>query len=140
MQLLPVLPGIVEAGTPTWWWVCMAVALVTASFTGMGLLWLVSSGVGVWGLANPINWGWAIVNFVVNLLSTATLASMHFRLYEQIGSNGLADVRLGSAKETKDTPKRAYRLARSVPDGTEAPPGASSKSIRISAIPLGSPK
>ena len=24
--------GIVEAGTPTWWWVCMAVALITASF------------------------------------------------------------------------------------------------------------
>jgi len=55
---------IVETKTPMWWWVCMAIALMTASFTGMGLLWLVSSGVGVWGLANPINWGWAIVNFV----------------------------------------------------------------------------
>ena len=55
---------IVETKTPTWWWICMAVALMTASFTGLGLLWLVSTGVGVWGLANPINWGWAIVNFV----------------------------------------------------------------------------
>ena len=55
---------IVETPTPIWWWVCMAVALMTAAFTGIGLLWLVSTGVGVWGLANPINWGWAIVNFV----------------------------------------------------------------------------
>ena len=55
---------VVETKTPLWWWVCMVVALMTASFTGIGLVWLVSTGVGVWGLANPINWGWAIVNFV----------------------------------------------------------------------------
>ena len=29
---------IVETRTPTWWWICMAVALMTASFTGLGLL------------------------------------------------------------------------------------------------------
>ena len=31
---------IVETKTPIWWWICMAVALMTASFTGLGLLWL----------------------------------------------------------------------------------------------------
>ena len=56
--------GIVEEKTPTWWWVLFASALFLASFTGLGLIHLVSSGVGVWGLANPVNWGWAIVNFV----------------------------------------------------------------------------
>ena len=30
----------------------------------MGLIYLVSTGVGVWGLKSPIMWGWAIVNFV----------------------------------------------------------------------------
>ena len=35
-----------------------------ASFTGLGLVYLVSTGVGVWGNSNPVNWGWAIVNFV----------------------------------------------------------------------------
>jgi molybdopterin-containing oxidoreductase family membrane subunit len=30
----------------------------------MGLVYLVATGTGVWGLANPANWGWAIVNFV----------------------------------------------------------------------------
>ena len=38
--------------------------LCVASFTGMGLVYLVSTGVGVWGNNNPVNWGWAIVNFV----------------------------------------------------------------------------
>ena len=56
--------GIVEEKTPTWWWVCFVLACATASFTVMGLVYLVSTGTGVWGLANPANWGWAIVNFV----------------------------------------------------------------------------
>lgn len=56
--------GIVEEETPTWWWVCFVIACATASFTVLGLVYLVSAGTGVWGLANPANWGWAIVNFV----------------------------------------------------------------------------
>ncbi|MFL3659288.1 MAG: NrfD/PsrC family molybdoenzyme membrane anchor subunit [Opitutales bacterium] len=56
--------GIVEEKTPTWWWVCFVLACGTASFTVVGLVYLVSTGTGVWGLANPANWGWAIVNFV----------------------------------------------------------------------------
>ncbi len=56
--------GIVEEKTPTWWWVCFVLACGSASFTVMGLVYLVATGTGVWGLANPANWGWAIVNFV----------------------------------------------------------------------------
>jgi len=56
--------GIVEEKTPTWWWVCFVMACATASFTILGLVYLVAAGTGVWGLANPANWGWAIVNFV----------------------------------------------------------------------------
>ena len=56
--------GIVEEKTPTWWWVCFVMACATASFTVLGLVYLVAAGTGVWGLANPANWGWAIVNFV----------------------------------------------------------------------------
>ncbi|MCH6257529.1 polysulfide reductase NrfD [Puniceicoccaceae bacterium K14] len=56
--------GIIEEKTPTWWWVLFIIACCTASFTLFGLVYLVSTGVGVWGLANPVNWGWAIVNFV----------------------------------------------------------------------------
>jgi Ni/Fe-hydrogenase subunit HybB-like protein len=56
--------SIVEEPTPRWWWVMFGVAGFVASFTVIGLIYLVSTGTGVWGLANPANWGWAIVNFV----------------------------------------------------------------------------
>jgi molybdopterin-containing oxidoreductase family membrane subunit len=55
---------IVEDPAPTWWWVCFVLSAGIASFLGVGLLWLVSTGVGVWGLRTPEFWGWDIVNFV----------------------------------------------------------------------------
>ena len=56
--------GLVEGPTPLWWWYCFAVAIFVASFTVAGLTYLVGTGVGVWGHANPVNWAWDIVNFV----------------------------------------------------------------------------
>ena len=56
--------GIVERKAPMWWWFAFLLAGMIASFTGMGLIYLVSTGVGVWGLNSPVMWGWAIVNFV----------------------------------------------------------------------------
>ena len=56
--------GIVEGKTPRWWWACFAVCLLIASFTVLGLVYQVASGVGVWGLGGSVFWGWAIVNFV----------------------------------------------------------------------------
>ncbi len=56
--------GIIEGKTPTWWWVCFALACFVASFTVAGISYLVATGVGVWGHANPVNWAWDIVNFV----------------------------------------------------------------------------
>jgi molybdopterin-containing oxidoreductase family membrane subunit len=55
--------GIVESKTPKWWWWCFIVCLGICSYLGVGLFYLVSTGVGTWGLANPVNWGWAITNF-----------------------------------------------------------------------------
>jgi len=56
--------GIVEGKTPVWWWWCFGLAAIIASFTVSGLVYLVATGVGVWGHANPVNWAWDIVNFV----------------------------------------------------------------------------
>ena len=56
--------GIVEAKTPTWWWIAFTLSAFVSLFTVFGIVYLVSTGVGVWGLADPVNWGWAIVNFV----------------------------------------------------------------------------
>ena len=77
--------SIVEEKTPAWWWYCFAVACLTASFTVMGLIYLVATGVGVWGLANPVNWGWAIVNFVfwIGIGHAGTLISAILCLLKQ---------------------------------------------------------
>jgi len=77
--------GIVEGKTPMWWWVAFCVAGFVASFTGIGLLYLVSTGVGVWGLNNPVNWGWAIVNFVfwIGIGHAGTLISAVLCLLKQ---------------------------------------------------------
>ena len=77
--------GIIEEKTPRWWWICFCVAGFIASFTVMGLVYQVSAGVGVWGLANPINWGWAIVNFVfwIGIGHAGTLISAILLLMRQ---------------------------------------------------------
>ena len=56
--------GIIEGPTPRWWWICFGVTSFIASFTVAGLIYVVGTGVGVWGHRSPINWGWPIVNFV----------------------------------------------------------------------------
>lgn len=77
--------SIVEEKTPLWWWICFCVAGLVASSTLGGLLYLVSTGVGVWGLNNPINWGWAIVNFVfwIGIGHAGTLISAILCLLKQ---------------------------------------------------------
>jgi molybdopterin-containing oxidoreductase family membrane subunit len=77
--------GIVEGRTPTWWWVAFIICAMIASFTLMGLIYLVSTGTGVWGLRNPTFWGWAIVNFVfwIGIGHAGTLISAILCLLKQ---------------------------------------------------------
>jgi molybdopterin-containing oxidoreductase family membrane subunit len=77
--------GIVEQPTPLWWKVTFAMALFVASFTGVGLFYLVSTGTGTWGLRPPVGWGWAIVNFVfwVGIGHAGTLISAILCLLRQ---------------------------------------------------------
>lgn len=77
--------SIVEEKTPRWWWMCFAMACMMASFTVMALVYLVGTGTGVWGLNNPVQWGWAIVNFVfwVGIGHAGTLISAVLCLLRQ---------------------------------------------------------
>ena len=77
--------GIVEEETPLWWKVMFGVALFVASFTFIGLGYLVSTGTGTWGLRSPVGWGWAIVNFVfwVGIGHAGTLISAILFLFPQ---------------------------------------------------------
>ncbi len=58
------ISGIVEGKTPVWWWWAFipSVLLMTVMFCCIG--YLISTGVGVWGLNHPVGWAWDITNFV----------------------------------------------------------------------------
>ena len=77
--------GIIEEPAPKWWWVMFIIAITVASFTFLGIIYLVSTGIGVWGLNNPVNWGWAIVNFVfwIGIGHAGTLISAILCLLQQ---------------------------------------------------------
>ncbi|MEX1117832.1 MAG: NrfD/PsrC family molybdoenzyme membrane anchor subunit [Terrimicrobiaceae bacterium] len=56
--------SIVESKTPVWWWLSI---LITAPLTLMCfamLIYLIATGVGVWGNNHPVGWAWDITNFV----------------------------------------------------------------------------
>ncbi len=56
--------GIIEGNTPRWWWVTFIFSALVTLLVPIYVGYLISTGVGVWGLNSPIAWGWAIVNFV----------------------------------------------------------------------------
>ncbi len=58
------IAGIAEGKTPTWWWIAFIISFGTMALCFCMIAYLVSTGVGVWGLSHPVMWGWAIINFV----------------------------------------------------------------------------
>jgi len=56
--------GIVENRQPLIWWVFFVPSVALFLCLLFTLVYLVSTGVGVWGNNQPVAWGWAIVNFV----------------------------------------------------------------------------
>ncbi|HFE44236.1 MAG TPA: hydrogenase [Nannocystis exedens] len=67
------------------WWGFFLVALSFLGLLLVSLAWLFWEGVGIWGLNNPIDWGWAIVNFVfwVGIGHAGTLISAVLFLFRQ---------------------------------------------------------
>lgn len=56
--------GIVENRQPFLWWVLFVPSVLLFLCLVFSLVYLVSTGVGVWGMNHPVAWGWDIVNFV----------------------------------------------------------------------------
>ena len=56
--------GVLEARTPAWWWWAFIPSFLLLLLLVAVVTYLISTGVGVWGLNHPVMWGWAIVNFV----------------------------------------------------------------------------
>lgn len=58
------ISGIVENRQPFIWWVLFVPSVLLFLCLVFSLVYLVSTGVGVWGMNHPVAWGWDIVNFV----------------------------------------------------------------------------
>ena len=56
--------SILEGKMPKWWNVAFVVSFLMMLMCFGYIGYLVTTGVGVWGLNHPVAWGWAIVNFV----------------------------------------------------------------------------
>jgi molybdopterin-containing oxidoreductase family membrane subunit len=79
------IAGITEAKTPRWWTLAF---LVSATLTGgmfAAIAYLIATGVGVWGLNQPVGWAWDITNFVfwVGIGHAGTLISAILYLLRQ---------------------------------------------------------
>ena len=74
-----------ETKTPSWWFIGMvfSISLMLMLLSAIG--YLVWEGVGIWGLNNPVGWGFAIVNFVfwVGIGHAGTLISAILYLFRQ---------------------------------------------------------
>ena len=78
--------GIAEKPKPPRaWYIAFACSLGITSILGLMILYLLVTGVGVWGVNNPVGWGYAIVNFVfwVGIGHAGTLISAILFLFRQ---------------------------------------------------------
>jgi len=73
------------------WVVAFLGALTLLGVYGISVVWLVWEGTGIWGLNNPVDWGWAIVNFVfwVGIGHAGTLISAILFLFRQKWRTGI---------------------------------------------------
>ncbi len=74
-----------ESKAPKWWFIGLVGSASLASILFAMIGYLVWDGVGVWGLNNPVGWGFAIVNFVfwVGIGHAGTLISAILFLFRQ---------------------------------------------------------
>ncbi|MFC1619216.1 NrfD/PsrC family molybdoenzyme membrane anchor subunit [Candidatus Neomarinimicrobiota bacterium] len=79
------ISSLTEAKTPRLWWILFGVAVSLAMVLAGSAGWLIWEGTGIWGLNNPVGWGWAIVNFVfwVGIGHAGTLISAVLFLLRQ---------------------------------------------------------
>jgi Ni/Fe-hydrogenase subunit HybB-like protein len=82
---------VIEGKTPRWWWISFTISVGLLSLLGAMLIYLVGTGVGVWGVRHPVMWGWAIINFVwwIGIGHAGTLISAILFLLRQKWRTGV---------------------------------------------------
>ncbi len=84
-QITDKIAGIIEAPPTKKYWVLLAFTALLAAQGLASVAYTVLVGPGVWGVKNPIGWGWAITNFVwwVGIGHAGTLISAILFLFRQ---------------------------------------------------------
>jgi len=79
------IAGIVENKAPLWWWITITITGFFAAFGTFCMLYLLFTGVGVWGNNVPVGWAWDITNFVfwIGIGHAGTLISAILHLCRQ---------------------------------------------------------
>lgn len=75
----------IEEPAPRILYVLLALGLSLLGVLGVSVVYLIYKGTGIWGLNNPVAWGWAIINFVwwVGIGHAGTLISAILFLFRQ---------------------------------------------------------
>jgi molybdopterin-containing oxidoreductase family membrane subunit len=70
---------------PIFWYAGLLAGLMLAGGLAHGSVWLFLNGVGIWGVNNPVGWGFAIINFVwwIGIGHAGTLISAILLLFRQ---------------------------------------------------------
>ena len=80
------IAGIVlRRETPKGWWVGFLIGFAFLQVLLISIGWLVIKGTGIWGVNNPVGWGFAIINFVwwIGIGHAGTLISAILLLLRQ---------------------------------------------------------
>ena len=79
------IAGIVEMKNSKAWLISFGVSNLLLGLLLISIVYLIWEGTGIWGLNNPVGWGWAIVNFVfwVGIGHAGTLISAVLFLFRQ---------------------------------------------------------
>ena len=84
-EITNIVCGYVENKPGGWWWLLLFIAAQLAGIGTLMILYLLVTGVGVWGLNNRVDWAWDITNFVfwIGIGHAGTLISAILCLLKQ---------------------------------------------------------
>lgn len=84
-EITNIVCGYVEQKPAGWWWLVVGLASQIAGLGTLMIVYLLVTGVGVWGLNNQVDWSWDITNFVfwIGIGHAGTLISAILCLLKQ---------------------------------------------------------
>ena len=79
------IAGIITGRTPFSWFIGFLIGFSILQLLLVALTYLVFKGTGIWGVNNPVGWGFAIINFVwwIGIGHAGTLISAILMLFRQ---------------------------------------------------------